>query len=93
MFDAYTFQVCIVEELNKFSRSLRKFRKAAIADNGIDDHIHRLDQRPYKRIDDDRFEHYMRDFARRGQLSCESLFDLHREAVCFVVCTFVFDFI
>ena len=69
--------VCIVEELTKFGRSLRKFRKAAIATNG-DEEDHQF---PYKRIDDDRFEHYMRDFARRGQLSCESLLSLHGEAV------------
>ena len=86
----------IVEELHKFGRSLRKFRKAAIAQTAASGdgrgrghghrpqplHLHRHGhEAPYRRVDDDRFEHYMMEFVRRGQLSCESLLDLHREAV------------
>eukprot|EP01083_Nonionella_stella_P124361 375471_1 len=85
-YDSYQQILLITEELSKFGRSLRKFRKQAIATT------HAAEQStPYKHECDenDLFESMMREFLRRAHLCCKSLLDLHQEivAIADIICT------
>ena len=91
----------ITEELSKFGRSLRKFRKAAIAKSSSNDEKEEISDKdnnnnnnnnsssssssnkpyPYKQIQNDQFEKYMREFARKAHLICKSLLDLRHECI------------
>jgi len=78
-FECHQKILLITEELSKFGRSLRKFRKAAIPTPSVSNGD--SPNSAYKPIQNDKFEVIMRDFARRAHLVCKSLLDLRHEII------------